>query len=303
MYEDAAGWQSVDTITYISDKIRFYDISDLDNPLTSISFGSVVTGSTAVKTIVIKNINTEEYTIFPTNIEELALRYNYFQISQPSRTTLLPGDTVHITISYTPTTTDNLLDYLHVNTQCLAFGLSISAGSGFPRINVSDIPFGSVPVGRTSDPTEFTITNNGSLDLTITGANFNPAQPGDPVQDTFEFVTIPEGTTYLTALPTVAAPWIIPAGESVRARLYYHARVAGPATGSFCFESDADPNLDVDYDNCALLTGTGIETGVTVTPAIFGRRRVCSQNVEAALITNNGNFSIVFRDITGNNGK
>ena len=141
------------------------------------AFGQAILGASdpalavVTRTATIRNDGSDCLTV--TAIGDNA-PYTVQATSQPLPVELEPGQTLDVTIRYAPTGVGNFNRTLPI-TRTPATGASVISCSGSARMAVASISvspsslnFGTVPVGTAAAPRNFTITNNGELNLTIT---------------------------------------------------------------------------------------------------------------------------------------
>ncbi len=284
-YTDRAGNTTLDTMVYIADKIEWLDNGTV---ITSIDFGDLITGSSYKKIITIKNIADKEI-----KLDSLILgKSTVFQITEIVGMTLPallgPGQQCDVEITFTPEG-GPAADKLTLYTECLYFNISVTGGSGIPKIRVTDKDFGQVLVETCSPNGTITITNTGNKDLVITGFTFDPPLPssGDTI---FKYIPTPS---------TDVPPWTITAGNSKEIRyIRFCPKEIGDTTVRIIFESNAaDVSLDPDRKDYGVLTGEGNKSDPDLSSYDWGKRRVLTVNDAAVQLTNSGNMPIIIKNI------
>ena len=141
---------------------------------TSIDFGDQVVGSTTTKTVTLSNTGTSDLTI--TSISGAVSPYTESDNCPRSPSTISPGGSCTITVTFAPTTWGNyspevvVFDNAVYSAQFLY--VNGSAYSGAVTLSSSNVNFGNVLIGQTATQ-NMTITNSGSLPLYFAaGANF-----------------------------------------------------------------------------------------------------------------------------------
>lgn len=254
IFIDRAGNETRDTLVY-----KPFNVSILpENPIT-LDFGTMKLGNSKTEKLTIQN-NSELNAV---TIEKLELSNSVgFEIVNPPTlpfTLEAKGqgvNTKEIEIKFTATVPSDDVDpkdgkldpfrtEIIVGNECSTVKKPMQVIVGTSEINVTDIPFGKVPVGATSTK-QFFIENKGKSPLTVT------KRLNDPAQTVFKIKTDDSQPGFY--------PIVIQPGERSQpfdvefaptAKVQYSDQVE--------FESDADAG-----DNVALLTGEGIEAGFYV---------------------------------------
>lgn len=134
---------------------------------TSVSFGTVSVGSTTSHTVTLINAGTGNV-----HISQAAATGTGFSSSGLSGTTLSPGASVSVTMTFAPSSAASFSGNLAVTSDASDSTLNVplSGSASQPQGNLSanpgNIGFGAVNTGSTSTQT-LTLTNTGSASLTI----------------------------------------------------------------------------------------------------------------------------------------
>jgi hypothetical protein len=243
------------------------------NP-TSISFGSVNTGGSASKQIVLTNTGNAAVKI--SQINASGSGFSVTGVSVPS--TVNASQSVTLTVGFAPTTVASASGSVMVTSDAKDSPLSIPlSGAGVqPGLNVSpaSFDFGSVVDGQTKSQT-FSVTNTGSASLTIAQISLSGA-----------------GFT----LSGLATPSTLAAGQSTSFSARFAPTSAGTGSGAVSISSNA-PNSPTKVT----LSGTGVAASVTLTasPAslAFGSVNAGTSSAKSVTLTNSGNSSVTISQV------
>ena len=208
----------------------------------TIDFGSVALNSPAQsESAVLSNNGAQSLTI--TGVQLPAAPYSLTTVPTAG-TTLAPGGSIAIPVTFTPDVVGNTLSTLTVDTNAGNVTLNLTGGASYPpsaEISPETIDFGSVPVGSTEDRT-FTVTNTGSTAVAITKSKPPVTSAG------FAAVSsLPEDTT-------------IAAGASVTETVSFTPSTTGAATDQWVLNGT---------DGLGVRNVTFVGTGVSpITPAV-----------------------------------
>ncbi|MFN4769554.1 MAG: choice-of-anchor D domain-containing protein [Candidatus Kapaibacterium sp.] len=255
IFTDRAGNQSCAEIDYRAIKITI-------NP-GIVDFGLMKKNKVATKDIVVKNEGTSKVTV--SRLEFKAGGVGVFKFV-PDLSQVLPfdldaGATKTVTVQYTSSNDGEIEDSIGVGNDCIfRYRTLVKGKTGEPIINVSDVPFGSVVVG-TSVKKAFQVSNDGNVKLTVSNQSGIQPAAGSPYTSTSDAVT--------TGSPLV----LDLAGSASGNTKSYEVTFAPTAVGNFnatiTFSSDAES-----VDSVCVISGTGIQPGLSSNLVDFGRRRI-----------------------------
>lgn len=242
---------------------------------SSVSFGSVATGSTGSQQIVVTNTGTAAVTI--SSVSALGTGFSVSGVTVPA--TVNPSQSVTLTATFAPTTAGSASGSVSVVSNAGDSTLTISlSGTGTqPGLTVSPTTynFGSVVEGQTKSES-FTITNTGTASLTVAELSVS-------------------GSGY--SVSGLVTPATISAGGTATFSVLFAPTTAGSLTGSVSIASNA-PNSP----NAVSLSGTGVAATVTLstnpTSLSFTSVNVGSSSSQNVTITNSGNTSLTISQVT-----
>ena len=241
---------------------------------SSLSFGSVVVGSSATQNVTLTNTGNSAVTVSSAN-----LTGSGFSVGTPTLpVTIAAGQSQQVSIRFAPqtsgTTTGSVSFVSNATNSPTVVSLS---GTGTapatpPQISVSpgSISFGSVPVNTTATQ-PVTVSNTGGTVLTIS-----------------QVTTSGNGFTESGPVP----PFTIAAGQSQILTITFAPTAAGTYTGSLGITSNAANSL---LPLTISGTGTTITTytvSISPTSLSFGNVTVGSSGSQNATLTNTGNSSV-----------
>jgi hypothetical protein len=250
-------------------------VSQLTANPASLSFGSVNTGSTAVKQIVLTNIGNAVVKI--SQISASGTGFSVSGVTVPA--TVSASQSVTLNVGFAPTTAASASGTVTVTSDAKGSPLTIVlSGTGVQAgLNVSPATFnfGSVVDGQTKSQT-FSVTNTGSAPLTISQISVSGA-----------------GYT----VNGLVAPATLAAGQSTSFSAEFAPTTAGSLSSTVSISSNA-PNSP----SKVTLTGTGVAASVTVTasPAslAFGSINAGTSSSKSVTVTNTGNTNVTISQIT-----
>lgn len=234
---------------------------------TTLSFGSVATGSTAVESMSVTNTGTEAV-----NISEARISGSAFSVMSGSgAATLAVGQSATVQIQFAPTATASATGDLTISSNAsnptLTIALSGTGAAAGVSVTPSSVNFGSVPDGTTATQ-PITLKNTGTANLSVssesvTGTGF--AVTG------FSAVTLAPGNTMTfnaTFTPTSAAN----------------------VSGSISIVTGASGS-----PTTVALSGTGTSAGMSVTPSSisFGNVPDGTTGTQVVTLKNTGTGSLV----------
>jgi hypothetical protein len=244
---------------------------------SSLSLGSVSTGSHASQNIILTNAGNA-----PVNISSIKVAGNGFSVGGITPPAVInPSLSVTLAVTFAPTATGSALGTVTISSDASSTPLMVSlSGTGVqPGLSLSpaSFNFGSVVDGQTKAQ-NFTITNTGTSSLTLSQIGVS-------------------GAGYsVTGLTT---PSSLVAGQSTTFSVEFAPSTAGNLNGSVSIASNA-PNSPAGVS----LSGTGVAASVTVSasPASlsFGNVNAGTTTAKSVTLTNNGNTNLTLSQIAVN---
>ncbi len=195
-------------------------------------------------------------------VTELKLKANNqnFELDMMGRSLpfwLGPKDSVKFLVWFNPTANGTFADSIGIGDTCVfAYKSYVEAQVGQPMIEVSDVHYGSVRIGRTVTK-QFTIKNPGTTDLHIWGYRG------------------PSNTVYKTNLPPVdvnnrmSQDIVIKAGDELQYSIDFTPTAEVDYPDEIVFFSDAD-----EWDSVCVISGRGIQPGLESNSYDWGRKRI-----------------------------
>jgi hypothetical protein len=244
---------------------------------TSLSFGTVATGTSAGKQILLTNTGNAAVKI--TSVSSVGAGLTTSGVA--TATTLNPSQSVTLTASFAPTAAGSITGSITIVSDAANSPLNIAvSGTGAQAgltISPGSFNFASVVDGQTkSEP--ITVTNTGTAALTI--AQLSATGSGYSVSG-------------------LATPVTIAAGGSATFSVLFAPTTAGSLTGTVSIASNA-PNSP----NVLSLSGTGTAASVTLSsnPASvsFTNVNTGSSSLKSVTIANSGNTNVTISQITVN---
>ncbi|MBS1902497.1 MAG: IgGFc-binding protein [Bacteroidetes bacterium] len=124
-------------------------------------------GDTCATLFVINNGNKDDSSIIVTAATlDNTSRFAVAGLAPTLPIMLAPGDSLRITICYTPSATDTANGMLHIQTLCGETDVTLRGTSGYPVITATDLNFGTLGIGKTSCK-PLTVTNIGAIPFTL----------------------------------------------------------------------------------------------------------------------------------------
>jgi P pilus assembly chaperone PapD len=242
---------------------------------TSLSFGSVATGSTASQSATISNTGNSSVAI--SQIGATGTGFSTSGIALP--VTLAAGQSKSFSVTFTPASAGSLSGSVTVVSNATNSPATITlSGAGIqPQISVipSSISFGSVTVGVSNTQT-ITIRNAGTATLTVTQASL-------------------AGTGFTSS--GLVLPLSIPAGGSSAFTVGFAPASAGSFSGSITFVSNT-PNSPL----VVPISGTGVASilQLSASPASlsFGSLTTGTSATQSVTISNTGNSSVSISQVS-----
>src|SRR6266403_75664 len=233
---------------------------------TAVNFGKVGVGKQTTQTVAVANTGT-----MPVSITQATMSNPQFSLTGVTLPlAVATGQSGNFTVAVTPSATGTLTGTLTVQGSDGAapavVNLSATAVAATPQISLSStsIPFGTVGIGSTGNM-NLTVSNTGSADLTVSAISLTGAQ---------------------FSVSGITTPRTIVAGQSAVMGLSFQPTAAGAAAATLSITSNdpVNPTMSV------ALAGTGLQTGISLTPssANFGNVAVGSTNSQTIQIGNTG---------------
>jgi hypothetical protein len=246
------------------------------NP-NSISFGTVATGSSAAKHVVLTNTGNVAVKISSLSSQGLGLTTS----GMTAPVTLNPSESLTVTAAFAPTAAGSSNGSIIIVSDAANSSLTIpSTGTGAQGdlvISPSSYNFGSVVDGQTKSQT-IALTNTGTAALTIT-----------------QFTA--SGSAY--SVSGLATPVTVPPGGSKTFNVLFAPTTAGSLAGSVGITTNAS-----DSPSVLTLTGTGSAASVTLASnpgsVTFSGVGSGSSNSKTVTLSNAGTASLTISQITVN---
>ena len=246
------------------------------NP-TSLSFGSVATGSNTTQNITLTNSGNAAVQI--SSIVPAGTGFSVAGLTTPA--TLNASQSATLSVKFSPTTAGSVTGTIKVSSDApgspLTINLSGTATQAGLSVSPTSFNFGSVVDGQTKSQL-FTVTNTGTASLTIaqltvSGAGYSASGLNTPV--------------------TIAA------GKTATFSVLFAPTTAGSLNGSVSISSNASNS-----PTAVALSGTGVAATVTVsaTPSSlsFGSVNAGSSSAKSVTLTNGGNTNVTISQISVN---
>ena len=243
------------------------------NP-SSINFGSLLVGSSGSVSVTLSNPGTAPVAISAASITGSSFSMAGLTVPQ----SINPGQTSSFTVTFSPTAAGTASGTVSITSNAPGSPLNISlSGSGTTTqaqltISPTSVAFSSVNVGSNATQS-VTLTNTGNASLNITAATI-------------------AGSGYSMSL---AAPLTINAGQNTTFTVTFAPASAGSVSGSITITSNA-PGSPATIS----LGGTGVQAQIAASPSSvsFGNVVVGTSNSQAVTLTNNGNATLTFSQVT-----
>ncbi len=205
-------------------KINYYAPKYTIRP-NPVDFGIIKIGEEKTVDFHAINISSESAVII--EFFNLASSPKGFSLTGPSVPFIIPpNDSINFQVKFTATTGGTFKNSISIADSChIPTFVFLTATVEYPIIYVTNVNYYPVTTGNTATK-EFQITNEGTLDLTITG------------------YTGPSNNVFTTSLPYIDAsnPWILLPKESKTIMITFNPTSIGKFTDRITFISDADTN-------------------------------------------------------------
>jgi Beta-propeller repeat/Abnormal spindle-like microcephaly-assoc'd, ASPM-SPD-2-Hydin len=151
---------------------------------TSLTFGSQSVGTTsAPQTVTLSSNGTA-----PLHITGISASGDFAETDSCGKG-VAAGSTCTLNVTFTPTNNGTRIGTLTINDNAVGspqtvslMGTATSAGGPVVSLSTSSLSFGNQPLGATSTPQNFTLSNTGGSPLSIAGVGITGQNPGDFAQ-------------------------------------------------------------------------------------------------------------------------
>lgn len=241
---------------------------------SSLSFTSVNAGSSTSKSVIISNTGNSSLTISQVSVSAKDVRVS--GISTPL--TLAAGQNRPMSVSFSPTTSENITGNITVTSSQGAAAVIAISGTGIqPALTItpSSVSFGNVTVGSPATQT-VRLANSGTATLTVS-----------------QVAVAGSGFSH----ETLSLPISLASGQTTDFNVEFNPTAAGAAIGSVTIVSNAP-------DSPAIigLSGTGVAATQTLafstTSLSFGNVDTGSSSNQNITITNSGNTSVTISQVS-----
>lgn len=242
---------------------------------TSFNFGSVIDGQTQSQTFTITNSGTATLTI-----SQVSITATGYSVNGLSATTLAPGAKATFNVVFAPTTAGSLTGTVNITsnspnspTTVALSGIGVAATQTVSFSSTS-LAYGNVNTG-TSTTQNVTVTNTGNSNIQVSS------------------ITI-SGTGYalsgLGVLPATLTP-----SQTLTFGVVFSPTTPGSSSGSVIVKSLATPSPQT-----ITLSGTGVQSGLTVSPVSFNFGNVVDGQTksQAFTVTNSGTASLTISQLS-----
>jgi hypothetical protein len=174
-YDQATGLGSVNVTNLVNNWSKTSPSPTVSLSPTSLSFGSITVGSTAIQTLTIKNTGSVAVTFTTGGITLTGANAAAFSKTTTCGSSLVVGGSCSITLTFKPTAagsdvaTLSIADNASGAPQTVPLSGSGTSASGTPTIKVSttSLAFGNQTIGAASPTKSVTVTNPGSISLKL----------------------------------------------------------------------------------------------------------------------------------------
>ena len=261
---------------------------------TSVSFGNQTQGTTsAAQTVTLTNSGTAALSITGISVTGTnAADFTQTNTCPISPSTLAAGANCTISVTFTPSTTNNesasvsIADNANGSPQSVPLtGTGVAPNSPAVTLSPTSVSFGNQQVGTTSAAQTVTLTNSGTAALSITGISLTGANAADFAQTN----TCP------------ISPSTLAAGANCTISVTFTPSITGAESGSLSITDNASGS-----PHTAALSGTGAVPAVTLSPTSlsFASQTIGTTSAaQTVTLTNSGNASLTISgiSITGTN--
>jgi Abnormal spindle-like microcephaly-assoc'd, ASPM-SPD-2-Hydin len=247
--------------------------------LTTVAFGSILMNTTETLPVTLTNSGTASVTISAASASGTGYSINGLSAGQ----VIGVGQSAAFNAVFAPTVAGSPAGTITITSNASVSPLSIVLGGTATQtqaelqIGPTSVSFPTVAVG-VSSPQTITLTNTGNASLTISAASAS-------------------GTGY--KISGLSTPLTIAAGQNTNFTATFTPTAGGTFPGSITISSNA-PNSP----STVALTGIGTQPLVSANPssASLGTVVVGSSNTQSILLTNTGNATLTFSQVTVTGG-
>ena len=274
---DRAGNVAIDSAFYQPQRIEF--ISGLD-------FGNVRVSRSFKQFVIISNSSDNPFYLEDISLKENS-RFKFCEDVPLSSVLIEPGDVFPIHVEFSPIeeSADNFdTDTIIINTSCLTYKKELKGRGIAPGIIVQDWDAGEIKKGKiisyiNQNGKGLEISNPGSDTLIITSIEnvLPPFSMSEELIGSFPISVLPGETTQLEDI-------------------YFTASDMKDHSIDVFFRSNA-----TGWDSISTWKAKSVQGTAVLESALFGLKRVKSNNVETISITNTGNLPVEINDILINN--
>jgi len=238
----------------------------------SVNFGNVVVGSSSPQTITLSNTGNSTITISQVTTTGSGFSASGISAGQ----TIAAGGTASLTTAFAPTATGTVSGNISITSTAtdatISIPLSGTGTQGALTANPASISFGNLPVGDTAS-VAVTLTNGGTAAVSITGSSVT-------------------GTGF--SMSTLSPQTLNPT-QTASFNVTFAPTAAGSVSGSVSITTNG-PGSPLKIN----LSGTGTQPQISANPASvnFGTVTVGNSNSQPVTLTNNGNATLTFSQIT-----
>jgi hypothetical protein len=249
--------------------------SSLTGSASSLSFGNTAVGSSTSQILTLSNAGKSSIAITKMTASGAGFSYSNFAATE----TLLAGQSIHVTVTFTPTAAGNATGSLLITSNASNSSASIPlAGTGVQSqisVTPASISFGSVSVGVT-DTQSVTVKNIGNSNLTISQATLG-------------------GSSF--TMSGMATPMSIAPGGSTTITVAFK-----PATASTFYANLSLVNSSPTSPLVIPLSGSSVasvlQLSASPTSLNFGSLKTSTSSTQTVTLTNTGNSSVSISKIT-----
>jgi Abnormal spindle-like microcephaly-assoc'd, ASPM-SPD-2-Hydin/Transmembrane protein 131-like N-terminal/Protein of unknown function (DUF1573) len=242
--------------------------SQLSLSTTALNFGSVLVNGSSTQAVTLKNSGLSDVQI--TQLGVSGGGYTVSGVATP--VTLLAGQAMALQATFAPKTTGSATGAITLtsdaqnSTSTVALSGTAVGASYTMSLSPASVNFGSVNVGNTATQ-NIQLSNTGNSSVTITQV----AASGSGI-----------------SVGGIATPLTIAASQSVTLTVSYSPVTSGATSGSVTVLNDQGVNA------VAAVTGTGAQSGISLTPttASFGSVVAGNTNSQTIQIKNSGTASL-----------
>ncbi|MES2766995.1 MAG: choice-of-anchor D domain-containing protein [Bacteroidota bacterium] len=272
-FSDRAGNDTTVTITYLAPAVKF--------DATSLNYGLLKTNDPKVMQLVVRNTST----VAPQVITDIKIKGEgtsgfTFVTTPVTPITIQPEKTESFPIQFVSAVEGNdFKDSVIVEINgCTKIGAELLASVGEPVIEVTDIPFGVMPAGK-SDTRSLTVRNTGKVDLILSGVSGNKLPN--------EFTLSGNGWNITPASTITLVP-----GASQDLDVTFKSNVVGNYVDTVFFASNATK-----VKNYSVLTAATIQGNLGAVGYPWPRKRINKTYNDGFIVLRNfGNAPVTIRE-------